>query len=140
MDEDRGALKEMVQKSGQSGVPVIDIDGQIVVGFDRPRLEQMVATSPTGKVSLGAAVADATRILAKRGQIPVFGAYVGKVNSGSAAQRAGLQPGDIITELNMRPINNANDVEQAIAVLRPGALAQIVFQRGDKVQRTQVRL
>jgi len=27
--------KEMVEKSGQMGVPVIDIDGQVVVGFDK---------------------------------------------------------------------------------------------------------
>jgi glutaredoxin-like YruB-family protein len=31
---DEAALKEMVQKSGQMGVPVIDIDNQIIVGFD----------------------------------------------------------------------------------------------------------
>jgi glutaredoxin-like YruB-family protein len=31
---DEAALKEMVEKSGQMGVPVIDIDNQIIVGFD----------------------------------------------------------------------------------------------------------
>jgi glutaredoxin-like YruB-family protein len=30
--------KEMVAKSGQLGVPVIDIDGQVIVGFDKPRV------------------------------------------------------------------------------------------------------
>ena len=30
--------KEMMEKSGQLGVPVITIDGQVVVGYDRPRL------------------------------------------------------------------------------------------------------
>lgn len=34
---DEQALHEMVEKSGQLGVPVIDIDGTIVIGFD-PRL------------------------------------------------------------------------------------------------------
>jgi glutaredoxin 3 len=34
------AANEMVQKSGQMGVPVIDIDGTIIVGFDRPRIDQ----------------------------------------------------------------------------------------------------
>ena len=34
--------KEMMEKSGQLGVPVIIIDGQIVVGFDRPKLAQML--------------------------------------------------------------------------------------------------
>jgi len=32
------AAREMVRKSGQMGVPVIDVNGTIIVGFDRPRL------------------------------------------------------------------------------------------------------
>ncbi len=32
--------KEMVEKSGQMGVPVIDIDGEITVGFDREAIAQ----------------------------------------------------------------------------------------------------
>ncbi len=31
-------LKEMVEKSGQMGVPVIEIDGQFVVGFDKEKI------------------------------------------------------------------------------------------------------
>ena len=34
------AAEEMVQKSGQMGVPVLDIDGEIIVGFDRERIKQ----------------------------------------------------------------------------------------------------
>ena len=33
--------KEMMEKSGQLGVPVILVDNQLVVGFDRPRLTQL---------------------------------------------------------------------------------------------------
>ncbi len=35
---DAAKRKEMVDKSGQLGVPVIDIDGDITVGFDKPKL------------------------------------------------------------------------------------------------------
>lgn len=138
VDVDREALTEMVRKSGQSGVPVIELDGQIVVGFDQARLERLVASSATTKVSLGAAVADAARILAKRGLIPVFGAFIGRVSPGSPAERAGLQIGDIIVELNMRPINNADDIEQALANLRVGGSAHLVFHRGDRTHRVQI--
>ena len=34
------ALKEMIDKSHQMGVPVIDVDGQIFVGFNRSGLEK----------------------------------------------------------------------------------------------------
>lgn len=42
---DHKAAQEIVEKSGQMGVPVIDIDGQIVVGFDKPRLKQALKIS-----------------------------------------------------------------------------------------------
>lgn len=32
--------QEMVEKSGQMGVPVIDVDGEIIVGFDQEKLEK----------------------------------------------------------------------------------------------------
>jgi glutaredoxin 3 len=38
--EDQAKGQEMVQKSGQMGVPVIDIDGTIIVGFDKPKIEE----------------------------------------------------------------------------------------------------
>jgi glutaredoxin-like YruB-family protein len=38
--ESREKAQEMIDKSGQMGVPVIDIDGKIVVGFDKEALEK----------------------------------------------------------------------------------------------------
>ena len=35
--------KEMIEKSGQMGVPVIVIDGEITVGFDKPRIVGLLA-------------------------------------------------------------------------------------------------
>jgi len=37
---DKQAADEMVQKSGQMGVPVLDIDGEIIVGFDKEKIKQ----------------------------------------------------------------------------------------------------
>ena len=34
--------QEMIEKSGQMGVPVVDIDGEIIVGFDRERITQLL--------------------------------------------------------------------------------------------------
>lgn len=36
------ARKEAITKSGQMGVPVIDIDGTIVVGFNEPKLKTLL--------------------------------------------------------------------------------------------------
>ncbi|MHC1691937.1 MAG: glutaredoxin family protein [Sphaerochaetaceae bacterium] len=35
--------QEMVQKSGQMGVPVLDINGKIIVGFDRTAIDQALS-------------------------------------------------------------------------------------------------
>jgi glutaredoxin 3 len=40
VESDPQALNESVQKSGQRGIPVIDIDGTIIVGFNRPAIDQ----------------------------------------------------------------------------------------------------
>lgn len=37
--------QEMIKKSGQMGVPVIDIDGKIIIGFDRPKINQLLGLS-----------------------------------------------------------------------------------------------
>ena len=39
---DAAAREEMFSKSGQMGVPVIDIDGKFIVGFDEPRLREVL--------------------------------------------------------------------------------------------------
>ena len=36
---DQKKAQEMVQKSGQMGVPVLDIDGEIIIGFDKAKIQ-----------------------------------------------------------------------------------------------------
>jgi len=40
VDKDHEKAKEMIKKSGQTGVPVIDIDGKIIVGFRKEDLKK----------------------------------------------------------------------------------------------------
>ena len=42
VSRDRDAAMEMIQKSGQRGVPVLDIDGTIIVGFDQAKIDQLI--------------------------------------------------------------------------------------------------
>ncbi len=39
-DPDRA--REMVERSGQYGVPVLEIDGEMIVGFDRARIDELL--------------------------------------------------------------------------------------------------
>lgn len=40
VSKDRAKVDEMVKKSGQMGVPVLDIEGEIIVGFDKEKIKQ----------------------------------------------------------------------------------------------------
>ncbi len=40
--QDKEAAQEMINKSGQMGVPVVDINGEIVIGFDKPKINQLL--------------------------------------------------------------------------------------------------
>jgi len=42
VSRDREAAMEMIRKSGQRGVPVIDIDGKIIVGFDQAAIDTYI--------------------------------------------------------------------------------------------------
>lgn len=37
---DRARAQEMIEKSGQMGVPVLDIDGNVIVGFDKEAIDK----------------------------------------------------------------------------------------------------
>lgn len=40
VEQDPNDARAAVEKSGQTGIPVIDIGGTIIVGFDRPRIDE----------------------------------------------------------------------------------------------------
>lgn len=42
VSKNRQGAMEMIEKSGQRGVPVIDFNGEIIVGFDQKKLDEMI--------------------------------------------------------------------------------------------------
>lgn len=130
---DRPAADEIMKLTGQIGVPVIVVNGQPIVGFNRPMLDKLLANgSASGKPRFGLKIADASKIAQKAG------AYVGQVTPGSPGQKAGLIAGDIITGFNMVSINNVADLEQALGTLTSGSKASMVFMRGSDTVRSEV--
>src|SRR4051812_19982796 len=104
----------MIRVSGQQGVPVITVGDQVVVGFNRPRLEQLLTGRPAQPAAsqqasapkrrtLGAQVADAQDIPLRSHGKATPGAYVGGVRPGSPAEWGGIRRGDIITAVNGDP-------------------------------------
>lgn len=43
VSKDRNAAMEMIQKSGQRGVPVLDINGSIIIGFNQAEIDKAIS-------------------------------------------------------------------------------------------------
>lgn len=134
------AAQEMVQASKQRGVPVTVIDGQAVIGFDQPRLAALLGQRQSQKPKLGVSIADAARIAEKRGSGPAVGAYVGRIKPGSAAEKAGLRKGDVITQLGSGPIRTAADVHAVLANHHPGDRLSLSFMRNGREMRIIIQV
>ena len=42
VSKDEAELQDMIKKSGQMGVPVVDIDGEVIVGFDKQKIDKLL--------------------------------------------------------------------------------------------------
>jgi len=127
VSRDRAAAQEMIRVSKQRGVPVITVDDQVVVGFDRARLEQVLAPgAPGGKPRLGLVVADAE----KHAGMP--GAYVGRVSPHTAGDRAGLRAGDVVIALEGRPVGAAAELEAIAREFEAGQRVPVVYSRAGQ--------
>lgn len=45
VSSDNDKAQEMIHKSGQMGVPVLDVDGEIVIGFDKKKINEILKIS-----------------------------------------------------------------------------------------------
>jgi S1-C subfamily serine protease len=137
---DHRAATEMVQVSGQQGVPVITVDGQAVVGFNQPRLRQLLQQARRAKPKLGASIADASSQVRKHPGIPGSGAYIGRVRSGSPADRAGLRSGDVVVALGGQQVAQAKDVHRLVQEMPKGHDLSLTYVRAGQERDTLIRL
>jgi S1-C subfamily serine protease len=139
VSRDRQAASEMVNLTGQMGVPVIVVDDQVIIGFDRPRLQQLIAAGGGSKrPRLGVKVADAGKTTRRPGEPPVFGVLVGAVTPASPGDRAGLTTGDIITVIGQKRINNVSDLEDALSALGTRNRLPVTYYRKDQMYKSEL--
>lgn len=65
------------------------------------------------------------------GMISTKGVLVMEVQPGSPAEQIGVEPADVIREVNQRPVNNVSDFERAVRQGRRGDRILLLVQRGD---------
>jgi serine protease Do len=98
----------------------------------------MGENAATGKPRWGMSLQDLTPDLRDQLQLPnsVHGAVVADVQPGSSAENAGLQRGDVILEVNRKPVHSAQDVQQALSSVANGQDALVlVWSNGGSTYR-----
>jgi serine protease Do len=94
--------------------------------------DQLIKHGKVTRGRLGVGIQEVTHALADSfGLKGPQGALVSSVDKGSPAERAGLEPGDVIVRFNGRDVNRSADLPALVADARPGARADIdVIRKG----------
>jgi len=138
---------------GNSGGPLVDLDckvigintaiigpgGNIGIGLAIPiniaksSYEQIISKGSVTRGYLGIGIKDLTPELARQYDVNnIKGVLIPEVMVNSAAAKAGVQPGDVIVELDGQPVDKAADLQRKIAMKEPGANVEIVVVRDGK--------
>ena len=91
-----------------------------------------------GKPRWGVGLVDITPEMREQLQAPsdLHGAVIRQVQPGSSADNAGLQPGDVIVEVDRKPVQSAADVQKALGSVAKGQDALVlVWSNGGNTFR-----
>jgi serine protease DegQ len=108
----------------------------IPINMARNVADQIVEFGEIRRGSLGITIDDPTPSVVRELKLPVSaaaaGAIIVKVDGGSAAARAGLKSGDVVTDLGKTPIRDSADLRIRMAMLRVGEVAELSVMRDGK--------
>jgi S1-C subfamily serine protease len=121
--------------------------GSIGIGFAVPSnmartvMDQLIRNGKVRRGQLGVTVLKIPSDEASKLGIDVGpGVAVFQVQAGSAAERAGLRKGDVITALNGTPVNDPNTFRNLVAGTAPGTEVTLTIKRDGKEQQVRATL
>ena len=147
---------------GNSGGPLFNLKGEVIginsqiysrsggsqgVSFAIPIdvalnvQNQIVKNGKVTRGQLGVTIQDVNQSLADSfGLKRPAGALVSSVSNGSPAEKAGLEPGDIIVRYNDREITNSTELPLLVSSAAPGSTAKLEVLRHGETKRINVTI
>jgi serine protease DegQ len=105
----------------------------IPVSTARMVLEQIVKNGSVTRGWIGAGLGEITPAIAESFKLGnAQGVLIVEVVRGSPADRAGIKPGDVVTEVNRKPVADPPSLLNAVAALEPGSAAKLGVKRQGK--------
>jgi serine protease Do len=104
----------------------------VPVSVARSVMDQIVNHGKVTRAYLGVMAQEVTPSIAKAfHETEVRGALIGDVSPNSPAQKAGLEKGDIILDINGKPVNNSAELRMHVSLMAPGTKVEVkVFRDG----------
>lgn len=145
---------------GNSGGPLVNTYGEVVgittqvirgtaegLGFAisidtaKPVVQELIAHGRVERGFLGIGLINITESIAEEFDLPVdSGVGIGSVATGSPADKAGLEEGDIIVRAAGEEINNSGDLLKVFTDHKAGETIVVEYYRGDRREQTEVTL
>jgi serine protease Do len=144
---------------GNSGGPLLNLDGEVIgintaivrsgqgIGFAIPSdlatgiISQLTQDKAVSRGWMGVAIQEVTQQLAEYyGLKEVKGVFVAKVFEGEPAEKAGIQIGDVIYQINDKPVNSSRDLTFTVAGIAVGDTINVKLIREGKEKTIKVKL
>jgi serine protease Do len=146
---------------GNSGGALVDDEGHLIaintaivggsggnvgIGFAVPinmakhDMDSILAHGKVDRGYLGVHIEDVTPALAKAFHTTAGGALIGDITPGGPAANGGLKKGDIVTEINGQPVNDADQLKQRVGTMDPNTKINMKVMRDGKAMDLAVVL